>query len=58
MKVNSLLCECLTSLVFIHLMTEPGQRAWKSETRYGGLLYDRLVQSYFAVVEISANDTS
>ena len=42
----------------IHLTTELGQRVRKSETRDGELLHDRLVQSYSAVAEISANNRS
>ena len=41
----------------IHLMTKPGQRVRKSEKGME-LLHDRLVQSYSAIVEISANDKS
>ena len=42
----------------IYLATELGQRVRNSETRDGELLHDRLVQSYSAVVEISANNRS
>ena len=42
----------------IHLTIERGQRTRQSETRDGEVLHDRLVRSYSAVGEISANDTS
>ena len=42
----------------IPLITEPGQRVRKSETRDGESLHDGLFRSYSAVVEISANERS